>query len=191
MSETENDYKDSDNSNNSNNYKDSYDDYYDDYDKEKFRDKSILEAVLDRERVLKTLQRKLEGQEDVNGEWTQVRLPIARDEVIAIMITSLGTIINSSNSFADIDPDVAKMMIYEKILEFEYLAVEEITIESAHFEAIINMCDHSLVLFLSSVEYGHLTNALKDIFSGSNNNVARPQETGFFKELFGEIKPRK
>lgn len=184
MSETENDFSEetkenyySENSNNE--------------PGEKFRDKSILEAVLDRERPLKTLQRRLEGKEEVNGEWKQVRLPRARDEIISLIIISLSSVISSSHSFADIDPDKAKVIIYEKILEFEYLAVEEVTIKEEDFETIINICDHALELFFSSIENGHMTNALKDIFSGSNNQIQKNEKEGFFKEMFGELKPKK
>lgn len=189
MSDTEDTTDTNSDSNSSND--DYYNDYYDDYDKEKFRDKSILEAVLDRERPLKTLQRRLEGKEEVNGEWKQLRLPRARDEIISLIIISLASIISSSNSFSDIHPDKAKVIIYEKILEFEYLAVEEITIKNEDYETIINICDHALELFFSSVENGHMTNALKDIFSGSNTQVTKPQSDGFFKELIGEFKSKK
>lgn len=138
---------------------------------EKFTDKAILDLLLDTEIILKNLQRNMEGLEEFNGEFRQVRLPIARDEVIAFVINSLRSIINPSNSFSYVTEDQAKMSIYEKILEFEYMAVEEFTIDNKDFETLINMCDHALELFYGKVIEGHLTNALKDIFAGTHREI--------------------
>jgi hypothetical protein len=157
---------------------------------EKFGDKAILELLLDTEILLKNLQRNMEGLEEINGEFIQVRLPIARDEVIAFVINSLRSIINPSSSFSYIEVDQARNSTYEKILEFEYMAVEELTIDAKDQETLINMCDHSLELFYGKVIEGHLTTALKDIFSGTHTKPEIKQDNGFFslKNMFGGMK---
>jgi len=147
---------------------------------EKFTDKSILELLLDTENLLKNLQRNMEGKEEINGEFIQIRLPIARDEVIGSIINSLRSIINPSNSFSYIEKEEAKTSIYEKILEFEYMAVEELTISAKDQEMIINMCDHTLELFYGKIIEGHLTTALKDIFAGTHTTLEKPKTTGLF-----------
>ena len=147
---------------------------------EKYEDKAILDLLLDTEIILKNLQRNMEGREHVNGVWKQTRLPIARDEVIAQIINSLRSIINPSNSFSYLEESQAKMSIYEKIIEFEYLAVEEPTIDNKDYETLINMCDHSLELFYGKVIDGHLTTALKDIFAGTNTQKEEKTSTGLF-----------
>ena len=155
---------------------------------EKFSDKAILELLLDTEIVLKNLQRNMEGLEEINGVFVQLRLPIARDEVIAFVINSLRSIINPSNSFSYIEADAAKVSIYEKILEFEYMAVEEFTIDARDQETLINMCDHTLELFYGKVIEGHLTQALKDIFAGTNTIADKPKTESMFslRGIMGE-----
>lgn len=155
---------------------------------EKYTDKAILDLLLDTEITLKNLQRNMEGKELINNQWMQTRLPIARDTVIAFVINSLRTIINPSNSFSYIEKEQAKMSIYEKILEFEYMAVEEITIENCDFESLINMCDHALELFYGKVIDGHLTNALENIYAGTKTPLERPKEESLFslKNMLGK-----
>jgi len=143
---------------------------------ESFTDKAILDLLLDTEIILKNLQRNMEGKEEINGEFVQVRLPIARDEIIAFVINSLRSIINPSNSFSYIGEDEAKMSRYEKILEFEYMAVEEFTIDNKDFETLINMCDHALELFYGKVIEGHLTTALQGILTGTNPQIDHKKE---------------
>lgn len=147
---------------------------------EKFSDKAILEMMIDTELLLKNLQRNMEGLEEINGTFVQVRLPIARDETIAFIINSLRSIINPSNSLSYMEADAAKVSTYEKILEFEYLTVEDVLIDAKDQETLINMCDHTLELFYGKVVEGHLTDAMKTFFVGQNIQQDKPKEQSFF-----------
>lgn len=133
---------------------------------DRIEEKPTLDVVFDTETLLKTLKKEMEGKELINGEYVQVRLPIARDETIALIINSLRSIINPSNLLANFEEERAKLVQWEKILEFEYLAIEDPTIDNNEYETLINMCDHALDLFLSKVIDGHATQTIETIYTG-------------------------
>lgn len=138
---------------------------------ESIPDKPTIDKFYDTENILYSIEKTFRGYQKQNNQWVYVTKPIARDEFINLTINSLRSVINPENIISKKTAEEIEVILLEKNLEFIDLCEDEVTLEEDYFEAVVNIYDHSLELFMGLVQGGHGAQTLKEIYAGVANSM--------------------
>lgn len=113
------------------------------------------EAFFKTEETLYALEKHFRGYQKINGKWVYKNKPIARDEFINQIMNSLRSILNPGNMISNMDADDLAFVLLEKNTEIIYAALEEATLDEDDYEYVVNVCDHTMQLFVGHLVRGH------------------------------------
>ena len=134
-------------------------------------DKPTIDKFYDTEAILYAMEKTFRGYQKEQNRWVYKSRPIARDEFINQIINSLRSVVNPENILSKKTDEEIEVILLEKNNEIIDMCEDEITLGDEHIESVINICDHTMELFLGLVANGHGAQTLKEIYAGVSHSL--------------------
>jgi len=134
------------------------------------------EAFFKTEEILYSLEKHFRGYQKINGKWVYKNKPIARDEFINMIMNTLRSILNPANMISNMSAEDLAFVLMEKNYEIIYACLEEPTLDEDDFEYVINVCDHTMQLFVGHLVDGHGSKVARQMSANIYHDEAVKQE---------------
>jgi len=137
---------------------------------------NAIGILFDTEDRLDKLKHEWRGDILVDGKWTNMYKPLARDYFINKQISALRSIIAKENIPSKKTDKECKLILYHSVKAFILDAINEPDdmLSPQDMRTMCKSFEHSIELFLGLVQDGHGAEFLKDALAGLN--TAKPQQ---------------
>lgn len=143
------------------------------------------EAFFLTEDMLYSIEKHFRGFQKIDGKWIYKNQPIARDEFINQLMNTLRSVINPANMISKMNEQDLAFVMLEKNTEIIWSALEEPTLDEDDIEYVINVCDHTMQLFIGHLINGHGSTVARQMSANIYQDVAREEQKK--KSIFDEI----
>ncbi len=131
---------------------------------ESIDDKPTLEKIFGPSKIIRDIEMTLRGYTIKEGEWVQTNNPIGTDDFINTTINGLRSIVNETNMVSSMEEEDIEYILKEKNKEFIFLLLDPTCmVDDSKVEAVGNMYDHALQLFMGFLAGGHGSKVLRQI----------------------------
>ena len=146
---------------------------------ETIEDKPTLEKIFGPSKIIRDVEMTLRGYTIKEGEWVQTNNPIGTDDFINTTINGLRSIINETNMVSSMDEVDIEFVLKEKNKEFIFILIDpNCMVEDGKIEAVGNMYDHALQLFMGFLAGGHGSKVLRQIHASLYHELENVQKDG-------------
>ena len=142
-------------------------------------DKPTLEKIFGPSKIIRDIEMTLRGFTIKEGEWVPTNNPIGTDDFINTTINGLRSIINETNMVSSMEETDIEFILKEKNKEFIFLLLDPTCMVEDHkVEAVGNMYDHALQLFMGFLAGGHGSKVLRQIHASLYQELENVKKDG-------------
>lgn len=149
-------------------------------DGEPIDDKTAIEKIFSPSKIIHDMEMTLRGYTIRNGEWVYTNNPIGTDDFINTTINGLRSVINEPNMISSMTEEDIEYLLKEKNYEFITILSDPLTfVPSEKTEAVGNMYDHCLQLFMGFLAGGHGSAVIRQIHASLYQEINKIQNDGW------------